>query len=209
MTFGSGDLEAGDLRPHERLALRDERRSAAGLGASVAVVAFIAVGVASGLVALLASGDDQGVDTSLPLTAVGAAIVCYLAAAATGIRWMAWVWIAVCTGIILAAELVGVPQLLALVITGAVLAAVGLVRRPDETWRQTIVALAYLAVGALALLIDPRLGLGLAGLAFAAHAVWDVVHVRRDAVVSRSLALWCIGFDLTVGVGCLLVAVTA
>lgn len=209
MAFGPDDLDAGALRPHERLALRDERRSAAGLGASVAIVAFIAVGVASGLVALLASGDDQGVDTSLPLTAAGAAIVCYLAAAATGVRWMAWVWIAVCTAIILAAQLVGVPQLLALVITGGVLVAVGLARRRDETWRQTIVALTYLAIGTLALLIDPRLGLALAGLAFAAHAVWDAVHVRRDAVVSRSLALWCIGFDITVGVGCLAVAFTA
>jgi hypothetical protein len=209
MTFGPDDLDLGALRPHERLALHDERRSTAGLGASIAVVVFVAVGVASGLVALLASGDDQGVDTSLPLTAAGAAIVCYLAAAATGIRWMAWVWIAVCTAIILAAQLVGVPQLLALVITGAILAAVGLARRRDETGPQTIVALAYLATGTLALLIDPRLGLALAGIAFTAHAAWDLVHVRRDAVVSRSLALWCIGFDVTVGVGCLVVAVVA
>lgn len=209
MTFGADDLDLGALRPHERLALHDERRSTAGLGASIAVVVFVAVGVASGLVALLASGDDQGVDTSLPLIAVGAATVCYLAAAATGIRWMAWVWIAVCTAIILAAQVVGVPQLLALVITGAVVAAVGLARRRDETWPQTIVALAYLATGTLALLIDPRLGLALAGIAFTAHAAWDLVHVRRDAVVSRSLALWCIGFDVTVGVGCLVVALAA
>jgi hypothetical protein len=209
MTFGPDDLDAGALRPHERLALHDERRSAVGLGASVAIVAFIAIGVASGLVALLASGDDQGIDATLPLTAAGAAIVCYLAAAATGIRWMAWVWVAVVTLIILAAELVGVPQLVALVLTGAVLVAIGLARRHDETLRQTIIALVYLAVGTLALLIDPRLGLALAGVAFTAHAAWDVVHVRRDAVVSRSLALWCIGFDITVGVGCLVVALTA
>lgn len=207
MTHGHDEAGGEAFRPHERLALHDERRSAGTLGTSLAIVLLVLVGVATGLLALFLSG-DEGLDRALPLTIAGAAVTCYLAAAATGIRWMAWVWVAVSTAILVIAELVDVPRLLALVVSGAVIAAVGLVRRRGETLRQTIVALVYLAVGILALVVDPRLGLAVAGLALAVHAVWDVVHLRRDAVVSRSLALWCLGLDVTVGVVCIAAALT-
>ncbi len=187
-------------------ALPSDRRVAPSARLTFAMALIIAVGAACGVAGLIVSRSFIGIDTSLPLTTAGVAVVCYLAAAATGIRWMAWAWVGIATVIIVVAQLIDVPRLLALVITGVVLAAVGSVRRREETARQTVVALAYLAVGTLAVLIDPRLGLALAGIALAAHAAWDVVHVRRDAVVSRSLALWCIGIDVTVGVGCLVAA---
>ena len=40
-------------------------------------------------------------------------------------------------------------------------------------------------------------------------AAWDVVHYRRNIVVNRSLALWCIGLDVFLGVACIVLAITA
>lgn len=40
-----------------------------------------------------------------------------------------------------------------------------------------------------------------------AHPTRDVVHRRRHAVVSRSLAEWCAALDLTIGAGILLMLV--
>ena len=57
----------------------------------------------------------------------------------------------------------------------------------------------YFGVAIVALFLAPNVGLALAGLALATHAVWDVVHYRRDIVVSRSMALWCIGLDVFLG----------
>jgi hypothetical protein len=43
-----------------------------------------------------------------------------------------------------------------------------------------------------------------------AHAVWDVTHYQRNAVVSRSPAEACIAFDVPLGVAVIvLVAATA
>jgi hypothetical protein len=40
----------------------------------------------------------------------------------------------------------------------------------------------------------------LASLALIAHAIWDVIHYRRNAVVPRSLAEFCIFLDVPLGV---------
>jgi hypothetical protein len=32
------------------------------------------------------------------------------------------------------------------------------------------------------------------------HAAWDVVHLRRDAVIARSFAEWCAVVDVLVAV---------
>ena len=88
-----------------------------------------------------------------------------------------------------------------------VLTGVGLVLRPRLTVPQALAAAGYLGVALVALLLAPRVGLAIAGLALAAHVVWDVIHYRREAVVTRSLALWCIGLDLVVGGACVIAAV--
>jgi len=40
----------------------------------------------------------------------------------------------------------------------------------------------------------------LASLALITHAVWDVRHYRKNAVVPRSLAEFCMFFDVPLGV---------
>jgi hypothetical protein len=46
----------------------------------------------------------------------------------------------------------------------------------------------------------------LAGAALASHAGWDLVHYRRDAVVARSLAEFCMLLDVPLGVGLIVLA---
>ncbi len=58
-----------------------------------------------------------------------------------------------------------------------------------------------------ALFLAPRVGLVLAGLVLASHAVWDVVHYRRNQVVPRSLAEFCMLLDVPLGVGFIVLAV--
>ncbi len=65
----------------------------------------------------------------------------------------------------------------------------------------------YLGLAVLALQLAPRVGLALAGVVLAAHALWDVRHYRRDVVVSRSLAVFCIGLDVVLGALCAALAV--
>ncbi len=62
-------------------------------------------------------------------------------------------------------------------------------------------------VAATALFLAPRLGLVLVGVVLASHAVWDAVHYRRDQVVPRSLAEFCMMLDVPLGVGFVVLAV--
>ena len=142
------------------------------------------------------------------MTAVGIATLCYVAAAVTGLRWMSWVWAGMGTALVVrSVELLDVPRWTVLALAGGVLVIIGIVRRPAVTWPQALAMFGFFGVAIVALFLAPNLGLALAGLALAAHAVWDVVHYRRDIIVSRSMALWCIGLDVFLGVVCVTLAV--
>ena len=68
--------------------------------------------------------------------------------------------------------------------------------------------LVYGGLACAALLLAPRAGLVLAGLALAAHALWDMEHYRRDLVVPRSLSAFCMALDVPLGLGAVVLAVT-
>jgi hypothetical protein len=51
----------------------------------------------------------------------------------------------------------------------------------------------------IGLALSSSVGAVLASLTLIAHAVWDVTHYRRNAVVSRSLAESCAVFDVLLG----------
>ncbi|HEX6953397.1 MAG TPA: hypothetical protein VF156_00845 [Agromyces sp.] len=165
------------------------------------------VGALTGALLIFGQGADDGVTAFAPATAVGIATLSYLAAAVTGIRWMAWAWVAVGTALVFLGRLADVPPWLLLAAAGGTLVVVGLVRRPAVTTPQALAMLGYFGLAVIALFLAPRIGLALAGLALAVHAVWDVVHYRRDVVVGRGLAVWCIGLDVVAGVGCIVLAV--
>ncbi len=170
------------------------------------IALLIAVGVLTGI-GLLAGEQRLGdLDATVPMTAVGIASLCYLAAAVTGLRWMSWAWAGFGTVLVFAAELLDVPRWIALAVAGVVLVIIGIIQRRAVTWPQALAMIGYFGVAIVALFLAPKVGLALAGVALATHAVWDVVHYRRDVVVSRSMALWCIGLDVFLGVACITLA---
>lgn len=135
---------------------------------------------------------------------VTVAAVCYLAAAALGRPWVSWAAIPVGSLVVVVAEVAGVPWWVALGAAAVVLVAVGLfsgTARPALTAQ----AVAYAGFGGLAVvaavLLGPQVGMVLAGLVLASHAVWDAVHFRRRLVVSRSLAEACMLLDVPLGLG--------
>jgi hypothetical protein len=144
-----------------------------------------------------------GADQETAAIAVSVAAGCYLGAAAMGRRWVGWVGIPAGTGAVVLGEVIGLPWWAALGLVAAAAAGIG-VAAGLAHGHVTAEALAMLAFGGCAVaavVVSGRVGLVLAGSALAVHAVWDVVHYRRDAVVPRSLAEACIAIDLPVGLG--------
>lgn len=68
--------------------------------------------------------------------------------------------------------------------------------------------LGFGGLAVVALLVSPRLGLALAGVALASNAVWDYLYWRRNEVVPRSLAEFCILLDIPFGVAAIVLAFT-
>ncbi len=177
------------------------------------ITAWLVLGAIAGAGLLLtgAAGDGgvrlDGVTAATPATAVGVASLCYLAAAASGRRWVSWAAVPVTSAMPFLAAALDVPRWALLGAVGLVLVGIGLAARRPTTWPQALAMAGYFGVAVAALALAPRVALALGGAALAAHAVWDVLHYRRDTVVHRSLAVWCIGFDVLLGGVCLVLAV--
>jgi hypothetical protein len=84
-------------------------------------------------------------------------------------------------------------------------AARGQFRRPGILRLEIVGLVIFGGCALLAVLVDPRAGQYVAGLAWIGHAAWDVAH-HRDlsnhravGVVPRGYAELCIGLDLLVG----------
>jgi hypothetical protein len=174
---------------------------------------WVLLGVLAGLGLVIGLGSMHGgpplagTTAMTPSTAVGVAALCYLVAAVTGIRWMAWVALPFCSGLPFLALLFGTRAWVPITAAGVVLVIIGLLRSRRATAIQALAMTGFFGVSIIAFWMEPRAGLALAGLTLAAHTGWDVWHYRRDAVVSRSVAVWCIGLDLTVGVICVMLAI--
>jgi hypothetical protein len=149
-------------------------------------------------------------DTETIATVIGVAALCYLGAAALNRRWVAWAGCVAFSVVVAASQVIGLAWwvaggvvALALVVAGLILR----VPRPALT-AQTAALIGYGGVAVAALFLAPRAGLVLAGIALAGHAVWDVNHYRRNRVVDRSLAEFCMLLDVPLGVGAIILAVT-
>lgn len=141
---------------------------------------------------------------------VSVAALCYLGAAALNRPWIGWAGIVGGSVVVVAGELAGLAWWAALGIAAAVLVAIGLATgapRPALT-AQTVALLGFGGLAVAGLFIDLRVGMVLAGLALAAHAGWDLVHHRRNAVVPRSLAEFCIFLDVPLGLALIVLAFT-
>ncbi|HEX6446191.1 MAG TPA: hypothetical protein VF053_13940 [Streptosporangiales bacterium] len=142
-------------------------------------------------------------DRETAAISVCVAALCYLGAAALDRRWVAWAGIAGGSLIVPIALLLGLPWWLLVGIVAAALVVLGLFagvpRRPLTA--QAVAMTVYGVLAVIALLVAPSAGLVLVGAVLACHAIWDVVHYRRNSVVHRSLAEFCMFFDVPLGGG--------
>ncbi|RSM56736.1 hypothetical protein DMB66_33370 [Actinoplanes sp. ATCC 53533] len=140
---------------------------------------------------------------------VGVATLCYLGAAALRRRWVAWAGVAGGSLVVAASELAGLAWWVGLGGVALVLIVAGLLGRAPRPalTAQTAALLGYGGLAVAALYFAPRAGLVLAGVVLAGHAGWDLIHYRRDQVVPRSLAEFCMLLDLPLGVGAIVIAV--
>jgi hypothetical protein len=164
-----------------------------------------AVGLLGAAVAAIASPDRETVIIGLLV-----ALACYLGAAAFGVRWVAWAAIPIASALVVAAALVGIAPWFVFGGVSAVLVIVGLVLGASRTAlaAQALALVGYGGAGLLALALGPVAGAVLASLVLMAHAVWDVIHYRRNAVVPRSLAEACIFFDVPLGLAVIVLVLT-
>lgn len=162
-----------------------------------------AVGLLGAVFVAVVSPDRDTVVIAL-LVAVG----CYLAAAALSARWVAWAAIPVGSALVVAGALLGIDPWLVLGGTSVVLVVLGLMLGASRTAlaAQSVALVAYGGVAAAALALGPTAGAIVASLALIAHAIWDVIHYRRNAVVPRSLAEACMFFDVPLGVTIIVLA---
>jgi len=163
------------------------------------------LGLAIAALQLIGGVDRDGVSTVLFV-----ATLCYLGAAVFERRWVAWVGVPVGVLVANVTELTGLDWWIGVAALVPVLLVVGAVTKaPGRTVAvQLLSVLGYGFLAVTALYLGPRVGLAFAGAAVASHAVWDVIHYRRNAVVSRSLAEFCMLLDVPLGVGTIVVALT-
>jgi hypothetical protein len=151
-----------------------------------------------------------GADRETAAIVVSVATLCYLGAAALDRRWIAWAGIVGASLLVTVGELVGLVWWGTVVLNAAALVGIGLLggvpRRPLTA--QAVAVLAFGGLAVAALFLTPQVGLVLAGVVLASHAGWDVVHHRRDMVVHRSLAEFCIFLDVPLGLGVILIGLT-
>ncbi|GAA4941400.1 hypothetical protein EV188_113120 [Actinomycetospora succinea] len=150
-----------------------------------------------------------------PATAADLAMVvvlaasCYVAAAAFSRPWMAWVWVAVGSVLVVASRLLAISPTLVNAVAGAALLVLGVVRgvaRPALA-RQTAGFVVYGLLALVALALPPGPGLVLAALTLVGHGAWDLWHLRRHRdQVSPSLAEACVALDVPAGLAVLVLA---
>ncbi|NIK59074.1 hypothetical protein [Kribbella shirazensis] len=151
-----------------------------------------------------------GVATDAVAITVAVAASCYLAAAALGQRWIAWAGVLTGSVVVTVSEVAGVDWWLGLSVYAVALVVAGLLRRASirPLTAQGVAMLGFAGLAVVAVLVSPRLGLAIAGVALASHAGWDYLHWRRNEVVPRSLAEFCIVLDVPFGVAAIVLAFT-
>jgi hypothetical protein len=163
-----------------------------------------ALGLAAAAFQLATGADREAVTITL-----GVALLCYLGAAALNLPWVAWAGILGGSLVVTVTELADLDWWVGVAAAAAFLVVVGLLgpaSRPALT-AQTAALIGFGGVAVGATYIDARIGLALAGVALASHAVWDVIHYRRNVVVPRSLAEFCLFLDVPIGVGAIIIAI--
>jgi hypothetical protein len=152
---------------------------------------------------LVAAGTAYGLSDSREVAPVVAASgLVYLAAAATGRPWAAWVAFGITFALIPMDKYTGLDATPLMLILAAGLLAVGLADRRTRPWwslpLQTAAMLVLATTALLAIRLDATAGGLLVAGALLGHAAWDIHHHRTGRVVDRSLAQFCAVLDILV-----------
>jgi hypothetical protein len=94
----------------------------------------------------------------------------------------------------------------AIVALASAIAAVGLFRRLDrsELLVQTAGLILFGGLALVGLIVAPEIARYVLAAGWFGHGLWDLVHLRRDKVVSRSYAEWCGVLDVLIAAELLL-----
>jgi hypothetical protein len=161
-----------------------------------------------GFAALLLTGADVQ-ETLAQLAAV--LPLEYLLVAKLGRRELTWPLFAGTFVVTLAVTAIDAVPLSAVLATMALLVLVwgAIDRQLLRSGELQIQALGTVAFGILVLAgltVEPGVGVYVVAATWFLHGMWDVVHIWRDKVVSRSYAEWCGVLDLLVAFGLVFVA---
>jgi hypothetical protein len=149
--------------------------------------------------------DAAGAGQALPVLPLA-----YVIMATIRRRHLTWPVVIVClVGVVLLdLQQVVDPALLMTAVASAV-ALVGLIGGRGDHRREVILQSVSLVIfsglALIALYLAPAAAVYLLAAGWIGHGVWDVIHLRRNAVVSRSFAEWCAVVDLLIGVELLLI----
>ena len=161
-------------------------------------------------VVMIAATSFRGVDVYVVTLVTMIAALAYLAAAATSRRGAAWIAFATAALLVPVGVITRIDLSVPLVAIALILIVYGLVTLPREGRRplgvQAAGFAAFTLVALLALNVGPVVAAYVAALGVIGHGVWDVVHHRRDRVVTRAYAEFCAVLDF--GMGVLLLIVT-
>ena len=158
------------------------------------------------LLAVACSGLMWGVDTVTGAHLLVLLPLLYVVVAAIGRPLL--VWPALLAGSLLVVVLNAqdrVDAATALIVIAAAVGGAGLLRRVGraEATIQLAGLLVFGGVAVLALHAGPDLARALVAAGWLGHGLWDLVHLRRRAVVPSAYAEWCGVLDVLVGVSLL------
>lgn len=149
------------------------------------------------------------------LTDVAAVVIAsafmYLGAAALGLRWSAWPIFGVSFVLITIGFFVpAFDPSWTMIAIAVVLIVYGLLRgrgKPTHGLPLQIAALVILGtLGLIAATLQPQVAAVLIAAGLLAHAGWDLYHHRRDRVVVRSMAEFCLVLDTVLAIAVLVLA---
>ncbi|MEV0367146.1 hypothetical protein [Nocardia fusca] len=203
----AGALDRGG-RPHEKDGAMGDtgiRTEPAPIHRSVLSYWPLALGLAAAIFQIV-----TGVDAEAVAITVSVAASCYLVAAVFGRPWTAWAAILGGSIVVILSEIAGIRWWIGLAGYAALLLVIGVLRRASAPIlaAQSLAMAGFGGIAVVAVLVSPRLGAALAGIALATHALWDYRHWRRNDVVPRSLTEFCMVLDIPFGLAAILLAFT-
>jgi hypothetical protein len=155
------------------------------------------------LLALGMAALSWGIDTVTAGQLLPLLPLVYVLATVIRRRAMSWpILIVVFVGFVLLESQDVVDPVTVVVATAGAATVAGLIRSTGrlEMVAQAIGLIIFAGLAVLGLMTAPEVARWVLAAGWVTHGLWDLVHLRRNAVVSRSYAEWCGVFDILLGV---------